>query len=554
MKIHLHTLIFLIITSFSYAQQAPVYVGPRGSTADDPANGIYVSPDGNDITATGSIDNPYKSINTALSKASSGSTIILRGGSYYEGINVRVREPNITIKSKKGEWAIIDLTDYNPGHHDDSGVYFYPGSSGSKLQAVEVIGGYYAVCIETEWDWLPPQTPPVHGPGVCNIIIEDCILHDSKNDVVKVKPDCNNITIRYCEIYNSGQEFSGDDCTPDGRANAEAIDNVNGDNMVVQNNYIHDICTNGIYAKGGAGDAVIENNIIENIKGAGILIGFDTSPDFFDLNVNPEYYENFRGIVRNNLIINTVLSGIGLYAAKDAQVYNNTLVNVCTHATYHSAIYFGVATQDYDNYDGCPPSINPNIHNNIICQPSSNTGKMIEIRYIENFHFYPSDLYRDLSALNGKPMMSENCYYIAGKSASFTDRRPGGINYAGLAAWKSHIDGDTGSVEVNPDLDVDYIPANAQCTGMGIQHPLKINTTGIIAPILVLETSAYISNGILYLKNSIAEKVQVYSINGTLLYNLLKSNGETNYSINQPKGTELIIKGSTGWRKKVIVQ
>ena len=55
--------------------------------------------------------------------------------------------------------------------------------------------------------------------------------------------------------------------------------------MIVQNNYIHDICSNGVYAKGGATDVVIKNNIVERTNGAGIAIGFDTSPQYFDLTV-----------------------------------------------------------------------------------------------------------------------------------------------------------------------------------------------------------------------------------------------------------------------------
>ena len=438
-------------------------VGPRANTADDPANGIYVSPSGNDATATGSIDAPYKSINTAVNAAAPGSTIILRGGTYREGRDVRVNKPNITIKSRKGEWAIIDLTTYNAGRQDDSAVCFYPDpdASGCKLQSVEIMGGYYAVCMETRWEWGKADRN-----GASDIIIEDCILHDSRNDVIKVKPNCNNITIRYNEIYNSGKEFGVSQCTPDGRGNAEGIDNVNGDNMVVQNNYIHDICTNGIYAKGGATNALIENNLIENINGAGILVGFDTSPQYFDLTVNSQYYENIKSVVRNNLIINTVLSGIGLYASKDAQVYNNTLVNVNTHASYHSAIYFGVTMQDWDPTAGRPANVNPSIHHNIVSQPATFNHPMIEIRYANELG--------GLSALDGKITINNNCYYIAGKSAAFTDNRPGSVlKNASLSAWQSHINGDNGSIEVNPSLDADYMPTNLQCAGMGISVALK---------------------------------------------------------------------------------
>jgi len=436
-------------------------VGPRPNNYDDPLNGIYVSPTGNDDSANGSIDAPYKSINSALAKASPGDTIILRGGTYKEGVEVRIRKPNITIKSRKGEWAVIDLTTPNSGRDWDSGVYFDVDSSGGKLQSVEVIGGFYAVSFETTWDW-GPSYPTRYGAS--NMIIEDCILHDSKNDVVKVKPNCNNITIRYNKIYNSGRAYGGGN--PNGEDNSEGIDNVNGHNMTVHNNYIYNICSTGIYAKGGATKALIENNRIENTYGAGIMVGFDTSPEFFDTKANPKYYENITSVVRNNLIIHTGWEGIGLYASKDAKVYNNTLVDVNYAQNYHSAFYFGVVTQDWKPHPGRPANVNPNIYNNIICQPVTFTERpMIEIRYANELG--------GLSALAGNPTMNNNCYYIAGKSATFTDNRPGStLQNAGFSAWKARISGDNGSLEVNPALDANYMPTNTLCADMGILFPL----------------------------------------------------------------------------------
>ena len=436
-------------------------VGPRANTGDDPPNGIYVSPDGNDSTATGSIESPFKSINTALEAAEPGDTLILRGGTYREGINVRVRIPEITIKSAKDEWAVIDLTTYDPGADEDSGVYFDVDSSGGTLKNVEVMGGFYAVCMETKWDW----GDPTDRAGASNITIEDCILHDSRYDTIKVKPNCSNITIRYNEIYNSGQAFTAN--TPNGEDNAEGIDNVNGDNMVVQNNYIHDICSNAIYAKGGATGVLIENNRIERAYGGGILIGFDTSPEFFDTNVNPRYYENIGGVIRNNLIIDTGWEGIGLYASKDAEVYNNTLVNVANGGQYHSALYFGLSYQDWEPYAGRPANVNPHIHHNIICQPSSIVLPMIEIRYSEELGGLP--------ALEGNPTMNDNCYFIDSNVAAFSDYRPDSIlEKGGLAEWQSHINGDSGSLEVDPALDAEYLPTNPECASMGILFALTI--------------------------------------------------------------------------------
>ena len=475
MKNFLRLLFFLLIMGCNGGQEGEETqelsgeVGPRfGVGGDDPANGIYVSPNGNDSNADGSKDRPYKGINTALAAAQAGSTIILRGGTYKEGRDVRVQKSNITIKSAKDEWAIIDLTTYNSGNQEHSGVEFYAEDSdthgvvtGCKLQSVEVKGGFYTVCFETKWEWGQADRN-----GASDIIIEDCILHDSRNDAVKVKPGCKNITIRYNEIYNSGREYAGRADFDTGENNAEGIDNVNGDKMHVHNNYIHDICSTGIYAKGGATDVVIENNRIERANAGGIMLGFDTSPQYFDRTANPKYYENISGTVRNNLIIDAGWEGIGLYASKDARVYNNTVVNAVNgRLKYHSPIYFGVATQDWNNPAGCPPNINPDIHHNIVSQPSTYSNRIIDIRYVRAGDVYPS---RDISALDGNPKMHDNCYYVIGRSATFTDNRPGSnLSDATLAAWKTHINGESGSIEVDPSFDANFMPTNSQCSGMG---------------------------------------------------------------------------------------
>ena len=440
---------------------APSYVGPRTRVGgDDPAAGcIYVSPAGNDIMGDGTIGNPYKTITEAMYGVRAGSTLVLGAGTYREGKSVRVRYPNVTIKSKQGEWAIIELSER--GENDqDSAVCFDVGSSGGKLQNVEVKGGFYAVCLETKWEWGDPND----RTGASNIIIEDCVLHHSANDVVKIKPACDNIIIRFNEIHHSGQAYPMDEEFLNGQRNSEGIDIVNGDNIQIQNNYIHDICSNAVYSKGGAINTLFENNFIENAYGGGILVGFDTSPQYFDTDANPQYYENIRSVVRNNLIAETGREGIGLYASLDAHIYNNTLVNVakCSQIP-RGAIHFGLTMQDYADIDGRPANVNPNIHHNVVCQQNSSGYPMIDILY-----YYQSEL-GNMHALSGKPTMNNNCYYVNGKSAVFVDGRPGNVLDGGtLAQWKTHIGGENGSVEVNPALNQNYVATNPLAAGMGI--------------------------------------------------------------------------------------
>ena len=62
----------------------------------------YVSTTGNDTKGDGTIGNPYRTIQYVLdSVAISGDTITLRGGTYNEA--VRIRNPNMTIRSRSGE-------------------------------------------------------------------------------------------------------------------------------------------------------------------------------------------------------------------------------------------------------------------------------------------------------------------------------------------------------------------------------------------------------------------------------------------------------------------
>ena len=59
-----------------------------------------------------------------------------------------------------------------------------------------------------------------------------------------------------------------------------------------------------IKIKGGSIGSIIERCLVMNCQ-TGICVGQDTSPQFFDITVNPEYYENIDGIVRNCIVINT---------------------------------------------------------------------------------------------------------------------------------------------------------------------------------------------------------------------------------------------------------
>lgn len=394
------------------------------------AANLFVAMTGNDTLGTGTVTSPYATLGRALNNVAAGDTITLRGGNYTGGVRVDV--PNVTIQSQPGEWAILTAPTTN--ENIDSVIRFNPEASGGKLLRLEIVGGYYyAVMFNSTWDWNP-NVPFSQRPAAGRGLIEDCKLHDSGRDVIKITPGADDITIRRSEIYNSGRRDP---------SNAEGIDNVNGDRLVVQDSYFHDIATNGIYAKGGAIGAVIERNLITNTGGGGIMVGFYTDEEWFDTTANPNYYENIDAIVRNNIIVNTNYAGIGLFASLRAQIYNNTLINVAQTGMAAviftpGEIYFG--TNPRPRY---VPNVDPVLVNNIVTQAANSSQPMVRIRSVDG-----------AAGLAGTLTMSNNRYSAAGRQASFEEDR---TNFTGsLAQWQVHINGDAGSSEGNPQLDANY--------------------------------------------------------------------------------------------------
>lgn len=315
----------------------------------------FVSPLGSDASGNGSISQPFKTLKHLLEPANdlvkAGDIVTLRGqqGNHvYPEIEVRLRVP-LTLRSYPGEWAVLEC----PIDQEDTVcVQIDPQASGSRISRLEISGGnLYSLFFQTDYDARDNPS----GKGASDVILEDCSIHDTGRDAIKITPKSDNITIRRCEIYNTGRIYPADTSLDD--KNAEGIDNVNGSGMTVEDSWIHDIATTGLYFKGGAADVIVQRNRIERTGMGGIMVGFDTSPDFFDTVANPRYFESVRGTVRNNVVRDTGYAGIGLYAAQDAVVANNTIVN--TAKLGHAAIYFGVTLQDYEPQAGRPPTSTP---------------------------------------------------------------------------------------------------------------------------------------------------------------------------------------------------
>jgi hypothetical protein len=387
----------------------------------------HVAPNGNDNNA-GSLGAPLATLDAAIDLASPGDEILLRQGTYTSN-EVRVTKSDLTIRSFPGEWATLVATVNDP---DIASCIWYsePDVSGGLLENLEIVGGYYyGVSFETNWDW---GGPPTSRHGASNITLRNCRVHDTGRDCIKIKPGCDNIALVSCELFNSGVGPSNDPQDP----NAEGIDNVNGDGMVVRHCHIHHTSTSGVYAKGGATNCLIEGNLLREIGEAGILLGFYTDAEFFDTGVNPDYYECRSSIARNNIIIGTGGAGIGFFAAYQCAAYNNTVITASPK--FHAPIFFN--TGDIwvsSSLTVNPPNVDAQVYNNVFVDQSGTTQDDYTLEVRPN-------------ALTGTTQLHHNLYQKTSGAASFDD----GINWPArtFAQWQG-AGFDANSLETDPQLD-----------------------------------------------------------------------------------------------------
>lgn len=409
----------------------------------------HVATNGSDSSGTGSASAPFLTIQHAVDASDPGDEVWVGPGTYPAG--VRLREPRVTVRGSYSATKPRILVPNQNESADEIAVEIDPDADGSRIIGMDIEGGsYYGLSCETKWDWADP----LDRSGATGLVIAYNRIHHTGRDAVKIKPNCDDVLLAGNEIHSTGQR---DD------SNAEGIDNVNGDRMTVLDNYLHDIATTGVYFKGGAIDARVERNLIERVgqgaspdsAGAGILVGFDTDTDYFDLAQNPGMYEAIGGRVVNNIIDGTTMTGIGVYAAKDSLIAHNTIRNCCRD--HHAGIHFGVSLQSWMPDGLRPASRNVTVWGNLIgVRSTSGTDTGVSIRFLSEAGL------GDLSGYLGMPIMDYNVYAGARPPLRFTDARPTtDYDAVGLAGWGSHIGGESHSRDSGFSLDTQWVPSPA---------------------------------------------------------------------------------------------
>ena len=359
----------------------------------------FVDPAGSDAAA-GSLQTPLASVSAAIAKAQPGDTISLKGNAAHKRFNIT--KSGLTFNSYGNGFAMVKESP----NADKAAVYIDAGVNNTVLNGLDVSGGFYALMIEGD------------GPDSIasrNILVNYCNLHSSGRDVVKITPGANDVTIQYSLIHDSDKRGSG---------NAEGIDAVNADNLTVRGNRIYNVTTNGVYAKGGSRNSVIEYNIVHDTGHGGILLGQDTDVDWFGKD-NPEHYESITGVVRGNIIENTGAAGVGLWGAFRPRVYGNVLKNVASK--YQGAIYMTSV-----EYNGGAKNVSPRIYDNAITLANP---KRFAVQI-------------QPGSLSGQLEADRNQYFADGAKVRFIQDDVNSMNFT---QWQAATQADANSVaDVNP--------------------------------------------------------------------------------------------------------
>ena len=408
----------------------------------------YFVANSGDDWGTGAVGDPFKTVRRALDAAEAGDTITLRNGVYDGGFQIDI--DNLTLRSMPGEWAVIEspLTQLTDGRQNSVIRYSFD-VEGGRLENLEITGGYYYGVMFWNWWDFPSFGPESMHIGASGVTLDGVKVHDTGVDGIKITPGANDITIINSEIYNTGRRT---------KSSADGIDNNNGDRMIARGNYIHDVPGIGILTSGGTEDSLIEQNLVKNVGGAGIVNGFYTEMEWIEPDANPGHFASIDTIVRNNIIVNPGQAGIGIYGALNAQVYNNTLVNAADDA--QAPIQFG----GYDMWvSNTAPSyqhiasVNPSVLNNIIVTNTDNLTRMVDIRE---------------GSITGELTLDYNQYYgTSTRGVLFIDRNltGDGTPEQTLSQWQQNYGYDTHSFIADPQLDANWhLTATSPAIGKAI--------------------------------------------------------------------------------------
>ena len=420
----------------------------------------YVAVNGSE-TNTGTINAPFQTINTALSYAVPGDTVMVRGGTYYERVvfpKSGIMGKWITVKAYPGERPIID---------------------GSKI----IVAGWLSLVTISSIRYIS-----LEGLDICNLVTS---TKNTDPEGIAINDDSHDITIKNCNIYNIKNNAS----LSDGRSGHAILALGNGTtaiyNLVITGCTVHDTQTGtseNVTLAGNIDGFTFNHNKVYDTENIGVIVaggdnlnpkgavatnyarnGVISDNEFHDntMTRTPETWGPDRygaisiyvcgganTIIERNKVYNSD-RGIGLvsegnvYATRSSIVRNNFVYNC-----YRTGIYMG----DYLNY-AAKGTKNCYVVNNTLYQNDRVSGAFGEIegeiRLTENcdsnvirnniVYARPVDvLIHKYTSTGSNNIIDNNLYYTTG-TPQWIWNSTSGPAYTSLNAWKAASGNDANS-------------------------------------------------------------------------------------------------------------
>lgn len=420
----------------------------------------YVSDNGSESNK-GAIDAPFQSINTALSHAMPGDTVMVRGGTYYEKVifpKSGIMGKNITVKAFPGEKPVID---------------------GSKI----IVSGWMALVTLSNVRYIS-----LEGVDICNLT---SAAFNTDPEGIAINGDSHDITIKNCNIYNIKSNAS----LADWRSGHAMLVIGNGTtaitNLVIIGCTVHDTQTGtseNVTLAGNIDGFIFSHNKVYDTENIGIIVaggdnldpkgnvatnyarnGVISDNEFHDNTMTrtpaiwgPDRYGAIsiyicggaNTIIERNKVYNSD-RGIGLvsesntYATKTTIVRNNFVYNC-----YRTGIYMG----DYLNYTSGGTK-NCYVLNNTLYQNNRVAGAFGEIEgeirltehcdsnVIKNNIIYarPVDVFIHKYTSTGSNNVIDNNLYFTTGTPQWIWNSTNGTPYTDLNTWRTAIGNDANS-------------------------------------------------------------------------------------------------------------
>jgi len=281
------TLFFLFISSFSVAQQQ-----------------YYVAKNGNNSN-TGSLNNPWKTIQYGINKLSAGDVLHIKAGTYEEKLDVDVSgnaSAYITIRNYQNDNVILDAINF----HNDASI-LWTDNAYLRIQGLHFTNNIFNFA-----GGIALQGA-AHHIEILNNKISNIKFSNDPN--AKVTNETNAVPL---SIYADSP-----------------TDSIH--NILIKGNEVFNNQTGyseNISAGGNFSTFIIEDNIVHDNTNIGIDVGGN-----YKTVSNPALDQGRYGVIRNNLVYNcnspySPAAGIYIDGGRDIIVENNT----CHHNGYGGEI------------------------------------------------------------------------------------------------------------------------------------------------------------------------------------------------------------------------